>query len=77
MMNDKKKDYINSPTAEGLTENELDSIAQPSEHDANGAITEEDTFNRRGLPLNPIVEEVEDSRSNPSNNNLNSGEKFE
>ena len=27
MMNDKKKDYINSPAAEGLTENELDSIA--------------------------------------------------
>ena len=76
-MNDKKRDFINSPAAEGLTENELDSIAQPTEHETNGGITEEDTFSRRGQPLNPIVEELEDSRSIPSNNNLNSGEKFE
>ena len=27
MMNDKKKDYLNSPSAEGLREAELDSIA--------------------------------------------------
>ena len=27
MMNDKKRDHINSPAAEGLTEAELDSIA--------------------------------------------------
>ena len=79
MTSDKRQDsYPTSPSAQGLTTTELDPIGQPTSQGPNNAtgVIEEETFMNRGMPLNAIVEEVNESRSIPSGN-LNSGDKFE